>query len=355
MTQTPEALASSADRVTSLVANSTQISPAGAATALSVLQFISTGGPGGNVTITPAASASVAAGLSSIASAALDPASPVSLTVLRVVSDVVSTLAGSLLSGLTVPGAVPVIVSSPLIQMSVALDLTGPDSRIFTAALTAPGSGSSFAPLPADIFAGMVDGLTAASGVRTQFSSLAFDPHTLDVNSTGTTTLAFSTSAGDLNVSGLSAPIRITLPKVPLADGVKASCQFWDREALSYSTVGCVGLPDPLPRGHNASWKPGFMASKDADMAAAWSLAGPLVASPNRCLFEVLDCSVPNNTRSVYPNPARPFQFPAVSCDASISTEPILIISGSACAFIQEDNAYGCYWNNSKHAFHGPG
>ena len=351
---TPEALASAADAVGALVGNSSQISPAGATTALGVLQFISSGGLGGNVVITPAASAGVATSLSSIASAALDPASPVSLSVLTVISNVVTSLAASLLSVLTTPGAAPVTVYSPLIQMSVALDLAGPDSRLFSAPLTAPGSKSSFAPLPADIFAGLSRRrrLLADAGVRTQFSSLAFDPHTLDVNSTGTTTLAFSTAAGELNISGLSTPIRFTLPLVPLADGVKAQCQFWDPAAQSYSIVGCVSLPDPIPRAHNASWKPGFTVASDAAMAGAWSIAGPLVS---RCLFEVLDCSVANNTRSVYPNPAKPFQFPAVSCNASISTEPILVISGSACALIQEDNAYGCYWNNSKHAFKGPG
>ena len=358
VTETPEALACAADAVATLVVEPSQISAAGAATALGVLQFISNGGLGGNVTISPAASAGVAAALSSIAFAALGPGSIVSLSVLKVISDVVNSLAASLLSALTTPGAAPVTVYSPLIQLSVALDLAGPDSRLFSAPLTAPGSKSSFAPLPADIFAGLSRRrhLLADTGVRTQFSSLAFDPHTLDANSTGTTTLAFSTStAGELNISGLSTPIRFTLPLVPLADGLKAQCQFWNPAAQSYSIVGCVSLPDPLPHSHNVSWKPGFTVASDAAMAAAWSIAGPLVAAPSRCLFEVLDCSQPNATRSVYPNPARPFQFPAVSCNASISTEPILVISGSACALIQEDNAYGCYWNNAKHAFQGPG
>ena len=56
-----------------------------------MLQFISSGGMGGNMTITPAASAGVAASLSSIATAALDPASPVSLSVLTVISNVVGS------------------------------------------------------------------------------------------------------------------------------------------------------------------------------------------------------------------------------------------------------------------------
>ena len=355
---TPEALASAADAVSTLVSNASQISPAGATTALSVFETISGGGAGGNVTISPAASAGVAAGLSSVASAALAPNSSVSPAVLQRVSNVVSALATSLLTAFSTPGAAPVTVSSPLIQLSVALDVAGPDSRLFSAPLTAPGSKSSFAPLPADIFAGTSRRrrlLADDPGVRTQFSSLAFDPHTQDPNSTGTTTLAFSDAAGELDISGLSAPILFALPKVLLADGRKAQCQFWDKTAAAFSIVGCVSLPDPLPRGHNVSWKPGFAVASDAEMAGAWNISGPLVAAQSRCLFEVLDCALANNTRSVYPNPAKPFQFPAVSCNASISTEPILVISGSACALIQEDNVYGCYWNNSKHAFQGPG
>jgi len=191
--------------------------------------------------------------------------------------------------------------------------------------------------------------------VRTQFSSLAFDPHTQDPNSTGTTTLAFSSVGGELDISGLSKPIYFTLPLVPLADGVKAQCQFWDRKAQpqNYSTVGCVTMPDPLPPGHNASWASNFTVGSDADMAAAWNITGALVTS--HCLFEVLDCSLANTTRVVYPNPARPFDFPAVRCNASISTAPLLAISGSRCPLIQPNNALGCFWNNSKHAFQGPG
>jgi hypothetical protein len=358
MAETPEALASAADAIGALVSNSSQLNAAGADSALAALQFISGGGLGGSVAITPAASAGVAAALSSIASSALSPDSSVSLAVLQVVSNVVSLLATSLVSALTTPGAAPVTVSSPLIQLSVALDLAGPDSRLFSAPLSAPGSKSSFAPMPSDLFAGLGGRrrLLADAGVRTQFSSLAFDPHTLDANSTGTTTLAFSTAAsGELNIAGLSTPIQFTLPVVPLADGLKAQCQFWDPAAANYSIVGCVGLPDPLPPGHNVSWKPGFTVGSDAAMAAAWAISGPLVSAPSRCLFEVLDCSDPNVTRAVFPNPARPFEFPAVSCDAGISTEPILVISGSNCALIQDDNALGCFWNNSKAAFEGAG
>jgi hypothetical protein len=350
MAETPEALASAADAIGALVSNASQVNAAGADSALGTLQFISGGGLGGSVVVTPAASAGVAVALSSIASAALSPDSPVSPAVLEVISGVVSLLATSLLSALYTPGSAPVTVSSPQIQLSVALDLGGPDSRLFSSPLSAPGSKSFFAPMPADTFAGAV-GL-ADSGVRTQFSSLAFDSHTQDVNSTGTTTLIFTTAAwGKLNISGLSTPIQFTLPVVPLADGLKAQCQFWDTTALQYSTVGCVGLPDPLPPGHNVSWKPGFTVTSDAEMVAAWSISGLLVEN---CGFEVLDCSLPDSP-PVYPNLRWPFDVPAVKCNASISSEPILAVTGSSCALIQDDNALRCWWNNSKGAFQGPG
>jgi hypothetical protein len=356
LASTAEALASAADTVNMLVSNPAQVSAAGAATALGVLEVISSGGAGGKVVISPAASAGVAAGLSSVATAALAPNSSVSPAVLATVSNVVNSLATNLLSALSTPGAAPVTVSSPLIQLSVALDVAGPGSRLFSAPLSAPGSKSSFAPLPADIFDSGSGRrrLLADTGVRTQFSSLAFDSHTQDANSTGTTTLAFSTASGELNISGLRTPIRFKLPAVPLADGLKAQCQFWDKVADKYSAVGCVSLPDPLPPNHTVSWKAGFTVDSDAAMSAAWNFSGPLVDAPSRCIFEVLDCTL-NTTRAVYPNPARPFDFPAVSCNASISTEPILAISGSACTLIQADNAFGCYWNNSKHAFEGAG
>jgi uncharacterized protein (UPF0147 family) len=355
---TPEALASAADAVNTLVSNASQTSASGAATALSVLESISSGGAGSAIAISPAASAGVAAGLSSIATAALSPASPVSPAVLQTVANVVTSLAANLLLALTTPGAAPVTVNSTLIQISVALDTAGPGSRLFSAPLSAPGSKSFFAPLPTNIFAGASGvrrRLLADAGVRTQFSSLAFDPHTQDANSTGTTTLAFSTAAGELDISGLSTPIYFSLPLVPLADGVKAQCQFWDRKAQpqKYSSVGCASLPDPLPPGHNVSWKPGFAVISDAELAAAWNITGALVTS--HCSFEVLDCSLANNTRVVYPNPARPFDFPAVRCSANVSTSPLLAINGSACPLIQADNALGCFWNNSKGAFQGLG
>jgi hypothetical protein len=58
-------------------------------------------------------------------------------------------------------------------------------------------------------------------------------------------------------------------------------------------------------------------------MAGAWSISRPAGGGAVAVLVRGAGLQPPaNNTRSVYPNPAKPFQFPAVSCNASISTEP---------------------------------
>jgi len=346
-------LQSAAAAVRLLVINTTQINAAGAAAALSALQSISGANANGlGVPVTYEVSVAVTASLSSVVTAALTPGSSIGSTVLLQVSNVVDALAASQLSGLTVPGSPPVEVSSPAIQMRVSLDAMGADSRLFTQPLAAAGSASTFAPMPAGLFG------SSTAPVRTQFVSLKFDPFEPGSNdtATGVTRLAFSSTSGaEVSVAGLTVPIYFALPAVPgLADGLKAQCQFWDKTALQYSTVGCVGQPALLPPGHNVSWVPNFGVRTDGEMAAAWRITGPLIDGAN-CSVAVLDCSLPNNTQVVYPNPARPFDYPAVACNASISTAPMLVISGSRCPLIRADNAAGCYWDNQKAAFVGAG
>ena len=101
--------------------------------------------------------------------------------------------------------------------------MTGPSSRLFTQPLSAPGSGSSFAPLPPTLFAGVPS--SALVGVRTVFATFTFDPYSdpPDPDSTGITRLAFSTSAGDeLPINNLTTPVYFTMPRLALADGRKA-------------------------------------------------------------------------------------------------------------------------------------
>ncbi len=345
---TVEELEETADYVAALVSNPTQINSESAATALDVLSAVS----GRGVLVTPAAANSVAVGLSSIVSAALEPSNDVGTTVLRTVLDVVDNLAGSQLAQLT-PDAPPIEVNSPAIQMRVQVNLPTADSPLFNAPLTAAGSASSFSPMPADLFAGVAG---EDAGVATQFASFTFDPYatTVDPDSKGITRLAFSTGGAEIPVANLQTPIQFTLPALTsLASGVKSTCQFWDTKALNYSTAGCAGVPDPRPAGHELFFKPGFLASTDADMAAMWDITGPLV--DGNCTAQVLDCGLValGQDPKVYPNPARPFGAgAALNCSADNLT-PKLIWVGSQCRLIQADNEYSCAWDNNKQAFVG--
>jgi hypothetical protein len=128
--------------------------------------------------------------------------------------------------------------------MRVQVDAPGNSSRLYSANLTAPGSASSFAPLPATMF----DNVDAdvSGGVSTRFASFTFDPYatTPDPNTTGVTRLAFTTANGSaIEISELTTPVQFTLPAPSVAVGFKSQCRFWDTVALNYSTVGCVGIP----------------------------------------------------------------------------------------------------------------
>jgi hypothetical protein len=267
--------------------------------------------------------------------------SPV-LALLSSVTALTDELASTLFGTLSIPGAAPVTITSPSIQIYLALDdaTPGSSSRLFSAPISAPGSASQFDALPAGALGNVV------GGVRTQFASFTFDPHVLDINSTGVTRLVFSNASGsELPVVSLSTPILFSMPRLPtLADGFKAQCQFWDTAAQNYSTVGCVSMPDPRPAGHAFAWAPGYTVSSDTDMVRAWNVSGPLLAG---CSVRVLDCTQ-QAPGVVFPNPAQPFAFPAISCDANVSTAPMRVFLGSKCALIQPDNAYRCAWDNTK-------
>jgi hypothetical protein len=98
---------------------------------------------------------------------------------------------------------------------------------------------------------------------------------------------------------------------------------------------------------------PDFTATSDGAMAAAWNISGTLVDAS--CSTRVLDCSMPGQNASIFPNPSNPFALPAVRCDAAVSTAPMLVISGSRCGLIQPNNAQACFWNNTAQAFNGAG
>ena len=338
-----------ATSVSSLVGKPEQISAAGAASALSLLSQISASGGGSGAPLSSSTGNAVALGLSSIVSAATSGSNAaVPASALASVFDVVNTLSTSLVTGVAA-GAAPVEILSAAVQMRLQVDVPTADNRLFSAGLTAPGSASAFDPLPPNIFAGV----DTSAGVSTQFVSLTFDPFGA-TDTSGVTRLAFSsaTSGAEVPVSGLSTPIKFTI-KAPsgLADGTKAQCQFWDTTAKAYSTVGCVGIPQPQPPGHVLDWVAGYTVATDAQMAKAWSITGPLMAN---CAAQILDCSLPN-PGVIMPNPAQPFAVPGVSCNKSLSTAPKLVLVGSQCKMIQAGNNVSCAWDNLKSAFVGAG
>ena len=348
---TPQALQLAATGVAQALSNRSQVNANAITTALSVLSNVA-GGTTGNTNVTLDAALSVTQALSLIVVASSsNNGTAANLTVLRQVVDVVGSLSQSLLLSAAADDP-PLYISSSDIQMTLQVDtMRGPSSRLFTQALTAPGSGSSFAPLPPTLFAGGPS--SSLVGVRTVFATFSFDPYSdpPDPNSTGITRLAFSSSDGDeLPIKNLTTPVYFNMPRLALTDGRKAQCQFWDTAALGYGTSGCVGLPDPRPPGHVIAWKPAPNVTKDADMAAAWNINGPLVDA--NCSVRVLDCSLAE-PGVVYPNPASPLTVPAVSCPPNTTT-PMLVFSGSRCPLIQ-NNSLGCTWDNVKQAFVGAG
>jgi hypothetical protein len=360
--QTPAAVENLAAAVASLVVVAEQVNAACAEAAIGVLTRVSE-----LSSLTPTSVGAVGDALSALVDASfaalggggqLNGSASSVLQLQQQVANVSGVLTNSLLSQLAdssvPPGGAALTMSSPAIQLYVALDLPTPGAanRLFSEPLTAPGSNSSFA-LPSDMFGG------ALEPMRTAFASFTFDPNELDMNNSGTgmTRLAFSNAAGDeLNITNRSTPIYFALPPVPgLADGTKAQCQWWDHAASNYSTAGCISLPALLPPGHTVAFVQNFKSATDAGMVVAWNISGPLVSASN-CTEDVLDCaSAADADRKIYPNPAQPFAFPAVQCNANVSTSPMRVWSGKRCALIQPTNELQCWWDNLKQAFTGPG
>ena len=354
-------LASQVDHVLQLTAagvaqtlsNRSQVNSDAIASALGILSVVASGSPLSTVDLARATARcnSVAEALSAIVIASSPnngTAWAANLTVLQQVMNVVDRLTQSLLLSAALDQTIP--INSSDIQM--ALRVEGPNSTLFTQNLSAPGSGSSFEPLPRTLFAGVPS--SSLVGVRTVFATFSFDPYSdpPDPNSTGITRLAFSSSDGkELHITNLTTPVYFSMPRLALVDGRKAQCQFWNTTALKYSTSGCVGLPDPQPPGHVIAWKkPTPNVTTDADMAGAWNISGALV--DGNCSVRVLDCSLAE-PGVVYPNPASPLTVPAVSCPPNTTT-PMLVYSGSRCRLIQ-NNSLGCTWDNVKQAFVGAG
>lgn len=331
---------------------------------------------------------------------------------LKSVLNVVDQVAQGQVAQITDTAAPPVQIVTPAIQMTLQLDdPTVPDPssngtlpRIYSASITAPGSSSSFDPLP-------VGALSAANGtVRTTFVSLAFDPHSDPVEAaltgrSGITRLAFSSGAdgSPVPVQNLSTPITFSLPAVDLsainitallgdnstnATGSAApasrrllmlaakarlredtsrqgQCVFYDEVLEQYSSDGCVALPNPLPPWVTAYFIPGFVANSTLDLARSWRLnetmpapfgVGPLpTPTLSNCNEIFLDCfNATDRNRTIYPDPRRPLDYPAVSCGPNASSRVLRIFQGPLCPAFRFDQR-DCYWNATLQAFSGSG
>ena len=315
----------------------------------------------------------ITSALDSVATSALSGGNSAALlAVQNVIGNLAASQAASLLASADMtPGApppAPATTRTATIQTLVQVDPPG-GSRLTSQPLTAPGSPSSFSPMPADL-------LPTDSAIVTNFFSLAFDPNggSSSTATTGVTRLAFANPDGSpIEVADASTPIRFTLPPVDTSGGEQAACMFWDTAAKAYSAQGCAGVPNPSPPGHVVSFFPNFTVTSDAEMVLAWNISGPMV-DDGSCFLALLDCGaaepgprfVDPLTRDlelshasglVYPDPRDPLGTPAVACPNATTTPPrtLRVYYGADCALWRPDNAYNCSWDNVKQSFIGGG
>jgi len=336
------------------------------ASVLSVLSCVA----GGAQTLNGSASGNIVGALSNVAVALGGAAS-----LLQRIAGTLDSLASSQAAALAaayVPGAPPpppFISSSPTIH--AAVQVFTPASGVALALAPVPGSPSAFQPIPAAALVGVgsadrqLSQYSSLHPIVAKFHSLAFDPHGGNA-STGSTRLELSTLDGAaLEVANATQPILFSLPIVPrIPAGSQAVCSFWDTDALSYSTGGCIALPSPQPPQHAIAFKPSYATPSDASLAASWTISGSLF-DPDACQQAVLDCSSDapcdgpgpwgRNCSIDYPNPRAPLTNPSIACPADGSPVALRVIYGARCKLWQPGNALNCSWSNLLQSFVGPG
>ena len=343
--------------VFSVVNGSSSISATVQTAALNVLSAVASA----PINVSGAAGGAVVNALSTIASSASSN-NPSALAQVSTVTSALAANAASSLLSTSSGGNSTVSISFPFtpnIQMAISVT---PPGVVSTTPISAPGSPSSFDAMPPGLLASAAGG-GATAAVITQFRSLSFDPYSNTTNGTapastlsivgGVTRLAFSTAAGPLEVANATTPITFTLPAVPTnGTNKQAACSFYDTVAQTYSTAGCIGVPNPGPPNHTLAFVPGYQTPSDASLALAWSITGPLLAG---CNSTVIDCSLPDPP-VIYPDPRQPLAIPAVSCPVNATKPPVLrVFYGTHCQLWQPGNAYNCSWNNTLQAFNGTG
>ena len=319
----------------------------------------------------------IASALDSVASSAVSGGNPAALAAVQnVINNLAAGQAASLLENMDLtPGAPPpkpATTSTPSIQTLVQVDPPG-SNRLTTQPLTAPGSASSFAPMPEGL-------LPTTTPLVTQFFSLKFDPNSGSTvggaaSNSGVTRLAFTNPDGSpVPVANAAAPILFALPRVLLDPDSQAMCTYWDPVTKTYPTHGCIGVPNPQPPNHTLAFIPGYQTPDDTSLASAWNISGPLVDG-GLCNVLVIDCNsdapcngtVVGRSCKVYPNPRNPLVYPAVACpavanvsnssvaNATAPLQPVLrVFYGQFCPLWQ-DNEYNCSWDNIKQSFNGGG
>ena len=319
----------------------------------------------------------IASALDSVASSAVNGGNPAALAAVQgVINNLAAGQAASLLEKLDLtPGApppAPATTSTATIQTLVQVDPPG-SNRLTTQPLSAPGSASSFAPMPEGL-------LPTTTPLVTQFFSLKFDPNGGSTvggaeSNSGVTRLAFTNPDGSpVPVANAEAPILFALPRVSLDAESQAMCTYWDPVTKTYPTHGCIGVPNPQPPNHTLAFIPGYKTPDDASLASAWNISGPLLDG-GMCNVLVIDCNsdapcngtVVGRSCKVYPNPRNPLLYPAVACppianasnssavNATLPLQPVLrVFYGQFCPLWQ-DNDYNCSWDNVKQSFNGGG
>ena len=318
----------------------------------------------------------IASALDSVASSAVSGGNPAALAAVQgVINNLAAGQAASLLENMDMtPGApppAPATTSTPSIQTLVQVDPPG-SNRLTTQPLTAPGSASSFAPMPEGL-------LPTTTPLVTQFFSLKFDPNGGStaggaLSNSGVTRLAFTNPDGSpIPVTNATSPILFALPRVSLDPESQAVCTYWDPLSKTYQTNGCIGVPNPQPPNHMLAFIPGYETPDDTSLANAWNISGPMV--DGLCKTMVIDCNsdapctgtVVGRSCKVYPDPRNPLAVPAVSCpavgnmsnssaaNAPTPLQPVLrVFYGQFCPLWQ-DNDYNCSWDNIKQSFNGGG
>ncbi len=185
--------------------------------ALSILNLVASA----PINATGGAAQSITSALSVVAASAAASNAGALTQVQAVLTSLASSQTSSLVSLLALGGEppAPVSTSSPTIQTLVQIDAPG-SSRLTTQPLTAPGSPSSFNPMPPGL-------LPSNTAVVTQFFSLAFDPN--GANTTGVTRLAFTNADG----SPIGAVFRHAGGRAGRPEGPAAATQATERWASS--------------------------------------------------------------------------------------------------------------------------